>query len=225
METDLLQSTSLKSGAKASHHAHNILRIRLLCQAQLVPFVQKKIAATSRKRASPDYTARALLRQKKALTPHFPNDRPNAFKKLDHLSWLKRSCGWREPEVSPGKCREGKGKKISSSLHLHTVRISHRLIPLFPWGTNEVINQPHSPTETRKWGPETWREQSWGGQKHCKIKVDCFKKQACSIVAESCTKRSLCTDQFCVWFAVIHIPAFSQYTVSYCYKRFFVLSI
>lgn len=165
METDLLQSTSLKSGAKASHHAQNILRIRLLCQAQLVPFVQKKIAATSRKRASPDYTARALLRQKKALTPHFPNDRPNAFKKLDHLSWLKRSCGWREPEVSPGKCRE---KNLLFPPSTHSEDKSSTL-PLRNKWSYQSTPQSHRDKEMRardmkraklRW-PKTLQNKSW----------------------------------------------------------------
>lgn len=165
METDLLQSTSLKSGAKASHHAQNILRIRLLCQAQLVPFVQKKIAATSRKRASPDYTAGALLRQKKALTPHFPNDRPNAFKKLDHLSWLKRSCGWREPEVSPGKCRE---KNLLFPPSTHSEDKSSTL-PLRNKWSYQSTPQSHRDKEMRardmkraklRW-PKTLQNKSW----------------------------------------------------------------
>lgn len=172
METDLLQSTSLKSGAKASHHAQNILRISLLCQAQLVPFVQKKIAATSRKRASPDYTARALLRQKKALTPHFPNDRPNAFKKLDHLSWLKRSCGWREPEVSPGKCREGKGEKkllFPPSTHSEDKSSTHPPLPLRNKWSYQSTPQSHRDKEMRardmkraklRW-PKTLQNKSW----------------------------------------------------------------
>lgn len=81
METELLQSTSLKSGTKAYHHAQNMLNITLLCQAQLVPFVQKKIAEMTRKSAPPD-CMQELSWHKKALTPHVLNDRPNAFQKM-----------------------------------------------------------------------------------------------------------------------------------------------
>ena len=68
--------------------------------------------------------------------------------------------------VQEGGRKEIWRKPTPSILHPTRERISHVLIPLFPSGTNEVINQSHSPTERGKRGPEANRERSWGVQKH-----------------------------------------------------------
>lgn len=90
METELLQSTSLKSGTKAHHHAQNMLRITLLCHAQLVPFAQKKIAEITRKKR-PHLTGMHELSRDKKKPSHltFLMTDLMLFKKLDRLSLLK----------------------------------------------------------------------------------------------------------------------------------------
>lgn len=162
METELVQSSSLKSGTKTNHHTQNMLRTILLCQAQLIPFAQRKTAETTRK------GQRLTARTSKPSRLTLLMTDLMLFKKWTHLSLLKTRCVWGGPEVRPGSDRERKMENAPSSLNPHTERISHVLIPLFPSGTNEVINQSHGPTERGKRGPEAQREQSWGGQKHHK---------------------------------------------------------
>lgn len=104
------------------------------------------------------WNARALVQEKNPLNLSFLMTNLMFFKKLQHSSLLKTRHAWKGPEVRPGRG----GEKNT----LHTKRISHVLIPLFPSGTNEVINQSHGPMERGKRGPEAYREGGWGGQKH-----------------------------------------------------------
>lgn len=62
METDLHQSTSLKSGTKAQHHLQNMLGVTLLCAAQLIPFGQTEMEEMSRE---PDITCKSSAATKK----------------------------------------------------------------------------------------------------------------------------------------------------------------
>ena len=164
METELLPSTSLRSGTKAYHHAQNMLRIALLCQAQLVPFVlRKRSKKMTRKRGQHLTACKSSLATQKAPAPHFPNDRPNAFQKMSSFVTVKKQNVREEgPRCVQEEGRKRRGKNTSSPplLFIPTQRISHVLIPLFPSGTNEVINQSHGPTERGKRGPEAHREQS-----------------------------------------------------------------
>lgn len=61
-----------------------------------------------------------------------------------------REEGLRCVQEEGRKRKKKKKKNAPSPLHPHTQRISHVLIPLFPSGTNEVINQSHGPTERGK---------------------------------------------------------------------------
>lgn len=145
METELLQSTVLKSGTQPSHHAQIMQRI-MQCNGCTV---EKK--------------------KKKRLNFSFLMTNLMFVKKLHHLSMLKTRHAWKRPEVSPGRGGEKKNMR-------HTKGISHVLIPLFPSGTNEVINQSHGPIERGKRGPEAYREGGWGGQKHPENQIVLQKK-------------------------------------------------
>lgn len=147
METEMLQSSSLKSGTKTHYRAQkNMLRITLLCQ-------QKKIAETTRKEAPSDRMQELSWQKESSHLTLLMTDLM-LLKKWAHLSLLKTRCVWRGPEVRPGRDRGRKKENAPSSLNPHTERISHVLILLFPSGTNEVINQSHGPTERGKRGPE-----------------------------------------------------------------------
>lgn len=146
MVTELLQSTSLKSGTKAYNHAQNMLRITLLCQAQLVPFVQKKIAEMTRKRAPPDCT-QELSRDK---NPHFPNGRPNAFQKMRSFVTVKNKMCVKRAWGASG--RRGEGKKPPPSPHREEKSYTHPPLPFRNKWSYQSIPQSHGEREERARG-------------------------------------------------------------------------
>lgn len=77
METELLQSISLKSGAEDDNHAQNMLRVTLLWKAQLVLFVLMKITCPGKRHHLTG--AQELLCDNNPLESQLPNDRPNVF--------------------------------------------------------------------------------------------------------------------------------------------------
>lgn len=77
METELLQSISLKSGTEDDNHAQNMLRVTLLWKAQLVLFVLMKITCPGKRHHLTG--AQELLCDNNPLESQLPNDRPNVF--------------------------------------------------------------------------------------------------------------------------------------------------
>lgn len=127
METELLQSTVLKSGTQPSHHAQIMQRI-MQCNG-------------------------CTVEKKKRLNFSFLMTNLMFVKKLHHLSMLKTRHAWKRPEVSPG--RGGEEKKYAS--HKRDKSCTHPPLPFRNKWSYQSIPRSHRERKERARGIQRGR--------------------------------------------------------------------
>lgn len=164
METELLWSTSIKTGTKAYNQAQNMPRIPLVCQAKLVPFTVRKKAKITRHRL---IACKSALVTKSVPVLHFPNNLLNASQKNEIIyhSWKQnvreeglrcvQEKGWKEKEKKTTKKRPSPDTEDKSRTYP----------PLPSSGTNEGINQSSGPTERGRRGAAGLQRETAAGKR------------------------------------------------------------